>query len=113
VFLEAVGAPVSSSAVAESASQTPSARTRRERDDGEDRSAGPVLSPEQVAHVRRLGVPRLLLTRGEAAAALGMSVNSLERHVQPHVRCVRKGSMRLFPIRELERWVEENAMRVL
>jgi hypothetical protein len=81
-----------------------------------DEGYGPrrgVLSPEQVAHVRRLAVPRLLLTRGEAAAALGMSVNSLERHVQPHVRCVRKGSMRLFPIRELERWVEENAMRVL
>jgi hypothetical protein len=81
------------------------------RDDVSRRRA--LLSPEQVAHVRRLAVPRLLLTRGEAAAALGMSVNSLERHVQPDVRCVRRGSMRLFPLRELERWVEENAMRVL
>lgn len=71
-----------------------------------------VLSPEQVAHVQRLSVPRLLLTRAQAAEALGMSVNSLERHVQPHVRCVRKGSLRLFPVRELERWVEENSMRV-
>lgn len=71
-----------------------------------------VLSPEQVAHVQRLAVPRLLLTKTEAAEALGMSVNSLERHVQPHVRCVRKGSLRLFPLRELERWVDQNAMRV-
>jgi hypothetical protein len=105
---------VSSSAAAASASRSPSSKARGVGS-GSDDGAGTraVLSPEQVAHVRRLAVPRLLLTRGEAAAALGMSVNSLERHVQPHIRCVRKGSMRLFPLRELERWVDENAMRVL
>lgn len=70
-----------------------------------------VLTPEQVEHVKRLVVPRLTLTKAEAAEALGMSVNSFERHVQPELRCVRRGSMRLFPVRELERWVDENAMR--
>jgi len=54
-------------------------------------------------------IPRFALTREEAAASLGMSVDSFERHVQPHLRLVRKGRLRLVPVSELERWVEENA----
>jgi excisionase family DNA binding protein len=57
--------------------------------------------------------PRLALTREEAAAALGMSLDSFERHVQPTMRLVRLGRMRLVPIRELERWLEEHAGRTL
>ena len=53
--------------------------------------------------------PRLAVTRAEAAAALGMSINSFERHVQPELRVIRRGSLRLFPVRELERWLEANA----
>ena len=35
-------------------------------------------------------IPRIALTRQEAAEALGMgSVDSFERHVQPHVRMIR------------------------
>jgi excisionase family DNA binding protein len=56
-------------------------------------------------------VPRLLLTKEEAAAALGMSVDSFERYVMPQLRAVRKGRLRLFPIAELERWVAENLAR--
>jgi hypothetical protein len=58
-------------------------------------------------------VPRLSLTRAEAAAALGMGVTSFEQYVQPELRCVWRGSLRLFPVRELERWVDENAARPL
>jgi hypothetical protein len=58
-------------------------------------------------------VPRLALTREEAAAALGMSLDSFERHVQPTLRLVRLGRMRLVPIAELERWLEENASGTL
>jgi excisionase family DNA binding protein len=58
-------------------------------------------------------IPRLALTREEAAAALGMSLDSFERHVQPTLRLVRLGRMRLVPIREVERWLEENAERAL
>jgi hypothetical protein len=54
-------------------------------------------------------VPRLALTREEAAAALGMSLDSFERYVQPTMRLVRLGRMRLVPVRELERWLDENA----
>lgn len=56
-------------------------------------------------------IPRLALSREEAAAALGMSLNSFERHVQPTIRLVRLGRMRLVPVSELERWLGENASR--
>lgn len=57
-------------------------------------------------------VPRQLLTRREAAASLGMSVDSFERHVQPYVKVVKWGRGRGAPVlvspRELERWVRQN-----
>ena len=52
---------------------------------------------------------RLALSKREAAAALGISINSFERHVQPDLRLVRRGKLRLFPVEELERWLRENA----
>jgi hypothetical protein len=58
---------------------------------------------------RESGTPRLAVTRAEAARALGMSVNSFERHVQPELRIVRRGKLRLIPVREIERWLEVNA----
>ena len=57
-------------------------------------------------------VPRHLLTRKEAAASLGMSVDSFERHVQPYVKVVKwgrgRGASVLVAPRELERWVRAN-----
>lgn len=53
--------------------------------------------------------PRLALSRGEAAESLGMSLASFERYVQPGLRLVRRGRMRLVPVTELERWLEENS----
>jgi hypothetical protein len=58
-------------------------------------------------------IPRLALTREEAALSLGMSLDSFERHVQPTLRLCRLGRMRLVPITELERWLEQNAQRTL
>lgn len=58
-------------------------------------------------------VPRVTLTKPEAAAALGISVDSFKRHVQPELRIIRRGRMRLVPLRELERWATENAARAL
>jgi hypothetical protein len=58
-------------------------------------------------------VPRVALTRREAAAALGISVDSFERHVQPELRLIRRGRMRLVPVSELERWASENATLTL
>lgn len=58
-------------------------------------------------------IPRLALSRSEAAAALGISLDSFERYVQPSLRVVRLGRMRLVPISELERWLDEYAERTL
>jgi hypothetical protein len=54
-------------------------------------------------------VPRIALTREEAATSLGMGLTSFETHVQPHVRLIRRGKLRLIPVAELERWAEQNA----
>jgi hypothetical protein len=56
---------------------------------------------------------RLALTRAEAARALGMSIDSFERYVQPELRLVRRGKLRLIPVAEIERWLVENASRTL
>jgi hypothetical protein len=58
-------------------------------------------------------VPRVTLTREEAAASLGMSIDSFERHVQRDVRVIRRGRMVLVPVGELERWAAEAAEKVL
>jgi excisionase family DNA binding protein len=52
---------------------------------------------------------RLALTRREAADSLGMSVDSFERYVQPEIRLVRRGTLRLVPVAELEAWLRKNA----
>jgi hypothetical protein len=54
-------------------------------------------------------VPRVALSREEAAASLGISIDSFERHVQPDVRLIRRGRLRLVPLCELERWAAEQA----
>lgn len=53
------------------------------------------------------------LTRKEAAKCLSMSLDSFERHVQPDVRLVRRGSLRLVPVNELDRWLADNATLTL
>ena len=68
-----------------------------------------LLSPETIAQIRRLSVPRLAYTRSEAAAALGISLDSFERYVQPELQIVRHGKLRMVPARELERWLEKHA----
>jgi hypothetical protein len=54
-------------------------------------------------------VPRTALTLEEAAASLGVSVDSLSRHVLPDLRVIRRGRLRLVPVAELERWASEQA----
>ncbi len=54
-------------------------------------------------------VPRLLVTRKEAAASLGMSLDTFERRVQPVIKLVPCGQLVLVPLRELERWCDDHA----
>jgi excisionase family DNA binding protein len=58
-------------------------------------------------------IPRLAVSKVEAAEALGVSVDFLEEHVMHELRIVRRGRRRLIPIAELSRWMEANAHRTL
>lgn len=58
-------------------------------------------------------IPRIALSRGEAARALGISLDSFERHVQSDLRLIRRGRLRLVPVTELQRWADEQAEDVL
>lgn len=73
-----------------------------------------VLSCEAMAEEHRTApIPRIALSREEAAASLGVSLDSFERHVQPSIRMIRRGRLRLVPVCELERWADDAAERVL
>jgi hypothetical protein len=53
--------------------------------------------------------PRVLLTKREAAQALGTRVRHFERHVRRMLRCVHSGQLTLYLLRGLERWAHEAA----
>ena len=58
-------------------------------------------------------VPRLALTRAEAAEALGVGLTTFKTRIAPELRVVREGKVRLYPVSELERWLTERAERTL
>ena len=53
--------------------------------------------------------PRIALRTGEAAAALGVSEDFFAAEIAQHVACVRRGRLKLYPIRALEKWLDANA----
>jgi hypothetical protein len=57
--------------------------------------------------------PRLALRPEEAAAMLGVSRSFFFSDVLPELRVVRRGRVRLVPVRELERWLDREAARAL
>ena len=54
-------------------------------------------------------VEPVCVQRETAAAMLGVSLAHWERHVQPHVRLVRSGNLRLVPVDEIKVWVKRVA----
>jgi hypothetical protein len=62
---------------------------------------------------QRRHVPRLALSRSEAAEALGVGITTFKTRIAPELRVVRQGKVRLYPVADLERWLDANAERVL
>jgi hypothetical protein len=54
-------------------------------------------------------IPRIALTPAEAAAAIGVGPDFFHTNIAPQLHLIRRGRKRLVPVRELERWVTENA----
>jgi hypothetical protein len=52
---------------------------------------------------------KLALRLADAAAALDVSVEFFNANVRPEVRLVRRGRVKLVPVSELQRWLDENA----
>jgi len=71
------------------------------------------VSTPREEHSAVAPVPRVALTREDAAASLAMSLNHFERHVQPELRLLRIGAKVLVPVAELERYAAENARRTV
>ena len=59
-------------------------------------------------------VPRLALrVPDEAAASLGVGRDYFNEHVRPDLRLIRRGSLVLVLVSELERWGQESAARAI
>jgi hypothetical protein len=55
-------------------------------------------------------VPTIALKRRHAAQAVSLGVDAFDQYVRPFIRCVYVGAERLYPVDELARWVEQNAV---
>ena len=62
------------------------------------------ISPQHAA--REL---RLALRREDAAAAIGVSDETFDRHVRPSLPVVRLGSVRVYPVDALCDWLCQHA----
>jgi hypothetical protein len=58
-------------------------------------------------HPRHL--PPVCVTKTEAALMLGMRLTSFEKYVLPSIKVIRRGTLVLVPVKELERWADQNA----
>lgn len=58
-------------------------------------------------------IPRLALRVEEAAAAIGVSTDAFREHVAPELRCVRRGRLKLYPVTEIQGWLDKEATHAL
>ena len=70
-------------------------------------------SADDAVRPPRLTSARLAFRVGEAAQVIGVSDDFFSEHIAGELRCVRRGRLKLYPLRELERWLNENAMYVV
>src|SRR3954447_12204991 len=59
------------------------------------------------------GLRPMTVMPNEAAELLGVSRDFFDEHVRPELRIIRRGCKTiLIPVRELERWIDESAVRL-
>ena len=63
----------------------------------------------RVVSVDTAVVPRIAMSKQEAASSLGVSIDFFDEHIVRDLRMVRVGRRRLVPIAELERWLDAHA----
>jgi hypothetical protein len=81
--------------------------SRRQRREAAARRRGQQVPPAAPARAQR-DVPRLSLSRAEAAQALGVSLRTLDRQVVPRIQtALLEDGTRLIPLAELERYLAE------
>ena len=56
--------------------------------------------------------PKLALSVEEAAEAVGVGRSHFYKEIYPQLRVVYSGRRRLIPVRELDRWLDEHAVRL-
>jgi hypothetical protein len=56
-----------------------------------------------------VAVPALALRRAEAAAACGVSLETFDQHIRPHIAAVQVGGVVTYPVAELQRFLVEHA----
>lgn len=62
-----------------------------------------------MSAVRRPAAPRLALRREEAAQSLGMSDESFDRYVRPHVPVLRCNGLLVWPVEGLREFLVREA----
>ncbi len=78
--------------------------------DGDDAPSEPLPQPPKSVEVPAVA---LALSRAEAAHSLRISVDSLDRHVIPHIRVMQLGGRQIIPVDELQAFVTAKAARAL
>lgn len=58
-------------------------------------------------------LPRLAFTAMEAPEVLGVSYDFFHDHIAPELRCVRRGSKKLYAATELDAWLERESAHTL
>jgi len=51
----------------------------------------------------------LALRKADAARACGVSDETFDNHVRPSLPVVRMGTVRVYPVAGIERWLEDHA----
>jgi hypothetical protein len=70
------------------------------------------MTKQANAAIGDAGMKPLAYRLGDAAKALGISIESFERHVEARIKIVPLGKMKLVAVAELERFLDEEAYRI-